>query len=80
MFHSPNDAAPLESRISQYAVMFRRPNPRPRPLQGCIPQHRDLRRLLVYFTGAVHTQIKPFNKITVESKIYFALFLFRLHL
>ena len=75
MFHYPNDAAPLETRILLYIVMFSSPSSRPSPSLGWIPQHREIRP---YFTGAVYTQIKPFNKITVESKISFALFLLRL--
>ena len=43
MFHSPNDAAPLETRILLYVVIF----------SGYRLQDRDLRPLLAYSTGSV---------------------------
>ena len=79
MSHSPNDAVPLET-ILLYVVIFSESHSRLRPVYGYRLQHRDLRPLLAYSTGSVHTQIKLFNKTTVENRVYFALFLLRLHL
>lgn len=72
MFNPLNDPAPLEQEFRCMLLFSVDPVP------GLV--HHDLRPLLAYSTGSVHTQIRPFDRTTVENQVYFAIFLLRLRL